>query len=291
MSSRPRINKRDALRNVRIGVSVSGSEDLDRLGLREGHCRAAIAEIARAVFMAGGNLVWGGSPDPQGDPARNYTALFLDEIGMFVASTPAAVSKRYKSLTVCLPESEHRRFDDAQLKKVDNALSARGELLCLDVAGRPSPYQERSSVETPDVAAALSAMRRYVAMETDARVLVGGKLAEYQGRMPGIVEEALETIKARKPLYVAGGFGGAALAVAQVLKVAEPSWAGLGLPQGLDCRALDELRTAIRKYPPVPDGLDYAQRRHLASTYRPGDIASLMAIGLGKIWPDGKPTR
>ena len=63
--------------------------------------------------------------------------------------------------------------------------------------------------ETPETRArGLTAMRRRMASDCSARVLLGGKVAGYGGAMPGIAEEALWTLAAEKPLYAIGGFGG-----------------------------------------------------------------------------------
>ena len=53
---------------------------------------------------------------------------------------------------------------------------------------------------------------------TSARVALGGKLHGYGGVLPGVAEEALLTLRADKPLYLLGGFGGASRAVLDVLR-------------------------------------------------------------------------
>jgi hypothetical protein len=78
----------------------------------------------------------------------------------------------------------------------------------------------------------MSAMRERQTGEVDARVVLGGKLgptksaapdgsravAWYSGRIPGVVEEALLTIKRGQPIYLCGAFGGAAAAIAALLE-------------------------------------------------------------------------
>jgi hypothetical protein len=56
-----------------------------------------------------------------------------------------------------------------------------------------------------------------MAKESDARVLVGGKQKGYLGYVPGIVEEAYYTLSAGKPIYLAGGFGGATKSLIDVI--------------------------------------------------------------------------
>lgn len=53
----PELVARDALRGITVGISVSDSADLSRLGLTPAHCELAVAELARAIFLAGGRIV------------------------------------------------------------------------------------------------------------------------------------------------------------------------------------------------------------------------------------------
>jgi len=50
-----------------------------------------------------------------------------------------------------------------------------------------------------------------------ARVLLGGKVERYSGFLPGIFEEALVTLEKQRPVYILGGFGGAAEKLAEAI--------------------------------------------------------------------------
>ena len=63
-----------ALRSRRVGISLSQSPDLARLGLLEAHVKLALGEIARAVLVSGGGLVWGGGLSSDG-----YTTFVATE--------------------------------------------------------------------------------------------------------------------------------------------------------------------------------------------------------------------
>jgi hypothetical protein len=65
----------DALKGVRLGVSVSESPDLTRLGFFEDHLRMALGEIARCVMVSGGTLGYGGHLSPDG-----YTTFLIHEV-------------------------------------------------------------------------------------------------------------------------------------------------------------------------------------------------------------------
>lgn len=64
---------------------------------------------------------------------------------------------------------------------------------------------------------ALSAMRRDLAGVCDARVCIGGASGNPERRLPGVLEEALFTYQAGKPLYISAALGGASKAMADAI--------------------------------------------------------------------------
>jgi len=95
----------------------------------------------------------------------------------------------------------------------------------------------RSARTALNAAVTLSAMRRLsmhaipiempdapseTAPRIDARVLLGGKADGYSGFVPGIFEEALLTLREKCPLYILGGFGGAAGILAEAILKNDP---------------------------------------------------------------------
>ncbi len=67
-------------------------------------------------------------------------------------------------------------------------------------------------------ARSLTAMREAMNKDVQARLVMGGKLQGFQGKYPGLVEEAYLALKEGKPLFLIGAFGGAANAVIKLLK-------------------------------------------------------------------------
>lgn len=113
--------------------------------------------------------------------------------------------------------------------------------------------------ETPraifNAAVTLSAMRRLsmTSMQIDvpggspepvppvsARILLGGKVESFSGFLPGLFEEALVTFESRRPLYILGGFGGAAEVLANAILEDR-------LPAGLGADWLIARNTALAK--------------------------------------------
>jgi hypothetical protein len=71
----------------------------------------------------------------------------------------------------------------------------------------------------------LTLMREKITELSQARLVIGGKLANFSGVIPGVVEEAYLSLKGGKPLFLVGGFGGAARAVCDQLRgVARPEF-------------------------------------------------------------------
>jgi SLOG cluster2 len=260
----------NALSGLRIGMSVSDSADLSRLGLTPMHCDLAIAELTRAIILAGGTIIYGGRLDPPG-----FTTIMLKEIRRYREDREA--------LIICVPHSEHRHHSAEELAGYERELTSSATLTLLDSTGTPVTPQKRPDSSTDDQAA-LTAMRRYVTRIADARVLVGGKLDKFRGTSPGIIEEAQFALQAEQPLYVAGGFGGAAAAVASVL-LTDTAWYPPDFPFEVvgHHSALSALAETAKANPIVDNGLTAARQQQLAATHRPGDIASIVVSGLAHV--------
>ena len=67
----------------------------------------------------------------------------------------------------------------------------------------------------------LTAMREYQRSSTDARVLLGGRVAEFNGRMPALAEGALVSLHAGQPVFLIGGFGGCTRDIAETIGLVE----------------------------------------------------------------------
>jgi hypothetical protein len=275
----PYLVAKDALLNVRVGISVSDSADLGKLGLNQRHLDLAVGEIARAVLIAGGTIIYGGRLKPTG-----FTQVLIDEVSRYA-------SPRH-SLTLCVALPEHIDMSNAELDAFDTALGIKGELQTLDGAGNPIRWKDREPSDktlTDDArVAAHSGLRRYLASQTQARIIVGGQLQKFKGAMPGVIEEVLYSVQDGQPVYLAGGLGGAAAAVAQKLEPGSFDWLPHGLPAGAtDDRVLDALEqlTSVidqRPWSLSDDGLSDEARQLLFCSHRPGDIASLAVFGLAE---------
>lgn len=269
----------DALDGATIAVSISDSPDLGTLGLTEDHVRFTLGEVARVVLRARGRLIYGGALK-----SGNYTDFLIDE------------NDRYghpDSLVITLPWHEHRSVPLSAIKRTQQAVSSRGRVVCLGPDGAEDPPdKDRGEDPAPDAGSvsrpdSLSTMRRSVTERADARLVVGGRLDNYQGKMPGVVEEALVSIQHEQSLYIVGGFGGAAALVARAVGLdnqewAPSTWADRARRSDLS-RALEALQGAVATHGLANTGLDSEERLMLSATPRPSEIASLVARGLGRL--------
>lgn len=271
----------EALAGVTVALSVSDTADLPRLGLHAKHAEYAVAEIARAVLTTGGNLAYGGRIRPSG-----FTQFLMHELRRY--------GVRGHRLTICVAHPEHRALTLSELKQLDETLEPSCRLRFLDPDGNEVDYRSGRD-ETPDpppdpdeAAAAYSAMRRYMTTISHARVVVGGQLAGFKGALPGIIEEVIATLRVSQPLYVAGGFGGAAALVARALDLGDASWLPDGVPDHDpdDPRIVDALATlravAADHRRALQPGLDDDATDRLTWSHRPGDIAAMLTLGLAR---------
>lgn len=282
-SDDPDLIPHDALNGVTVGISVSDSADLARLGLDVRHAELALGEITRAILIAGGTIAYGGRLKPSG-----FTQQLMNEVRRFGTARP--------SLTLYMASAEHRSMGRDELAQVDSELGTWGRLVTLDGNGVPTKWSDLQTEADPlpedSRASSYSGLRQHMAGNIHGRILVGGQLRGYLGAMPGLVEEALLAVDHDQPIYLAGGFGGAAAAVGRRLNADSFVWLPPGLPEGEDDTevqaALDRLEAlaAERAWSGWNDGLTPERRALLSASHRPGEIASLCVVGLATRFSD-----
>jgi hypothetical protein len=252
-----------------LAISVSESPDLARLGLTETHLRMALGEVARAVLIARGRLAYAGHLDPTG-----YTEFLVREIERY--------RSRDKPFTGYLPWPVHRTMDLTDIDHRKRQLGLLGEYVLLDVDGRPiddpeaTRGEEAAAVDEATAERALTAARKYTVRVTDGRLVVGGQRAKGMGRIAGVVEEVIESVRSGQPVFLAGGFGGATADMAVALGLDPEGW--LGIPDRRGDDGIAELLELVAEtgWTPQSNGLSMDQNRQLAVSYRASEIASFV---------------
>ncbi|SFD52231.1 hypothetical protein [Roseivivax sediminis] len=272
----------NALSGKQLGLSVSDSPDLDRLGLLDTHFRMTLGELARTVIIAGGSLYYGGHLQPGG-----ITNFLIEELHRY--------GRRDRPLKVCLAWTVHRAMTPEQIAEQKELLGLFGEIHFLSRDGDrlDGPVDEPVINDPPaeERARSLSALRAYITSGTSARIVIGGKRAGFQGVMPGILEEVMFALERRQPLYLAGGFGGATLDVIRHLRPEYAEW----FPLARDAPPPDERLVhglakiadvvAATSWDGFENGLSEDENLLLAASYRPSEIAGLVGKGMGHMLP------
>ena len=233
------------------------------------------------MLVSGGKLAYGGHLDPNG-----YTALLVQELQRY--------SRRDRPLRICLAWQEHRRLSAEEFDKNKQDIGLFGEIVCLDPEGHvidwnsgrgnnPQPVHDEALCQQ-----SLTALRSYMASTTNGRVLIGGRRHGFSGVLPGVLEEAIISLKHGQPLYLAGGFGGVTSDIVTALGVDDGSWLPAA-PDGPppDQRLVDGLKqvsalTSAGDWKGLENGLTIDENKQLAVTPRPTEIAALVSLGLGR---------
>ena len=216
----PATFERKSLNGLKVALSLSLPEAADLLasGIFAVHLQAAMIEIARNILSRGGIVAYGG--DLRDKAKYGFTRELFELVRAYKDLDRPALERirNYLAYPIAaeLPkEEESTLIELARFEKV----------LPPDVAaqfGLDSKLRQRIPDDTPENryirARCLTGMREAMAADTDARVVLGGRVSGQQGIYPGILEESCLTLRAGKPLYIIGAFGGCARAVIETIR-------------------------------------------------------------------------
>lgn len=263
-----------------VAVSISESPEMEILGLGPEHLDDAMTEVARHLLSLGARLSYGGDLRVKG-----FSNLLFE-----------LVSKHRRDLTE--PESGagvtnylawpvHVGMPTSAIIELSESLKGTADLVCLWADGAVMSLDERTSMgsrpslSAQDWAEGLTAMRERMLHTSRARVILGGRIANYKGRMPGVAEEALLSLRSGAPLFIIGGFGGCARHIAAALGIAQmfaddetASWSGL-----------DEFSNF--GHDDLHNGLSPDEAATMATTPHIDEAVTLLIRGLLRLSSDG----
>lgn len=211
VKSQPKQIKKKFLNGKSIAISVSENEDLEKLGFTVQHLNDITIEIARHIIANDGKALYGGDLRQNG-----FTTLFSELSNQYKRindDTSGFANYFVFPNTRQLTRSTRIHFlsKNIEIHEVEDPKS-----LAIDYN---SKYDPKTNIEHRYVfSECFKEMRIQMAKDCTARVLVGGKITNYLGYIPGVVEEALYTLKENKPLYIVGAFGGAAEKLIKLIK-------------------------------------------------------------------------
>lgn len=205
-----------------VAISISESPDMATLGLSEGHLQDAMAEIALRLLSSGTSLAYGG------DLRRHGFTELLFELVLRYRDHPQHTGQI--TVTDYLAWPVHIRMTEKELVSLSVEHEQSPHLVFLARDGARLEREQRLEIPAhePDDnewAEGLTAMRKIMCEQTYARILLGGRIENYKGCMPGVAEEALLSLRAGQAVFLLGGFGGCTRDIAETLGIIDP-WAG-----------------------------------------------------------------
>jgi hypothetical protein len=300
-----------------ICVSISQSDDLRRYGLSDEHFHTLTDEIHLYLLVAGLKIAYGGTLKGDFSKADNFTLRLFELVRTYsqLAKGVEAPPLEGAVLNVA-PWPLWLGYTDDEITDLFG-----GEIARYDPAPRPSlPWTDDEifpgSTENRPLpsdtprrryawARGLTLMRERITAQSQARLVIGGKLSGFSGLVPGLVEEAWLSVTQRKPLYLIGGFGGAARAVVDVIQGLErtdlsEAWTqekmtgyvpatDLYKQHGESFRSVEQMSTEIASEAKggianlLNNRLDEDENRELMYCTDPQRIAQLVLSGLGRI--------
>jgi hypothetical protein len=212
-----------------IALSISESDSPERYGVLREHLDAALLEISRHLLVRGASLAYGGHLGPDG-----YTTALFELVRAHQSMSgmpPVERIKNYVGWPTPLPSDATLRYlaRFIRVPRPDGVEALEPATFTTD----PAFFPPSSAARRYAWARGMTAMRETQTKEVRARIALGGKIGPtatatplptggrqvswYSGRIPGVVEEVLLSMRAGQPVYLCGAFGGATTLVTQLL--------------------------------------------------------------------------
>ena len=195
-----------------VSLSVSESDDSSQRGFPSSQVNRVTLQIVSALFGQGASVVFG--YDWREDGVMEAVYGFARQVQSPIPLSPAqAEAENEPLLRNLVPWPDKPYLTGPELEQLSSTLR-------VEQAGLPRELQaveadaHRGDPNNPLYrylrARGLTFLRRRLNDTSDVRFCIGGRRSRYDGRYPGIIEEAFLAVTDNKPLYVAGFLGGAA---------------------------------------------------------------------------------
>ena len=222
------------IKGMKVALSISEPDAPGRAGMFQEHIDAAMLEISRHLLVRGANLVYGGHLGSAG-----YTTVLFDLVRAHqrMSGLPP-VERIINYVGWPLPLTKEQRAN-LRYQATFERMDVPSDVAALDpkaFVSEPAFFPADSPARRYAWARGMTMMRERQTADMAARVAIGGKMgptetampgggkkvAWYSSRIPGVVEEILLSLKAGKPTYLCGAFGGATATVIALLKGVTP---------------------------------------------------------------------
>ncbi len=200
-----------------VGISISESEEMERLGFDRREMNRCVVRLSELLLAAGARLAFGHDWRPGGVMeavaalAVRYFNVRRNDEGRPLSEAPIINRVEWTRQPFL---AEVRRRDPGVAEEWPAEPPPMARLLegIVDARAARQPASSSSSHEQA-VADGLTEMRKELAELCHLRICLGGKVTGYSGRKPGIVEEAWLTLERGRPVLASTVFGGASRVV------------------------------------------------------------------------------
>lgn len=280
------ISKFSGLQKATIGLSLSDSSDIRCYGLDKEHLATFADDLSLYLLMAGLRLAYGGRIGHDGEQVDdiNYTVKLFSLVRSY---SPYA-----KNLDITMAPIINYVGWPIHLRYTDEDYKQYGQAAILEEIDKPDPLGISEEKLQPDDKGwfppnsperrfawgrGMTSMRMRMTKDITARVVMGGKLEKYVGIYPGVLEEALLMIKAKKPIYLIGMFGGASRLLIDVIEGNKRD----ELTTDWVCGHIDDFKDALQVY--KESGIEFltpGQIEKKLIEYAKQDLSAILNNGL-----------
>lgn len=182
--------------NISIGLSVSEIQD-NLIEKTNDNLAIMVIELCRYLVSMKMSIIYGGKIGL--NTKYNFLDILYDLVSNYSFNADSEhVIKNYYLDRFLIPDEEKVKYSPIiEFIEVSSVSEGDNEKIILGNS--------------------LRKLREEINKHCFAKVVVGGKVENFMGNMPGIIEEALIAIKAGTPVFLLGGFGGAAELIAKTI--------------------------------------------------------------------------
>lgn len=201
------------LKGKSVAISVSEAQNSDVLGYGTDMIRDLTIELSRHLLIAGANMVYGGDLRKGG-----YTELFSD-MSLQYKNYQGNVDRETFFFRNYFAWPIHLSFTKEMKLYYANSRVKPVFVECPEEykGDKYKPIAPVNNENNYIYALSLLKMRKQMETDTDARVILGGRTSGFSGFMPGVIEEFVQAVKVGHPIYLLGGFGGAASIITSLI--------------------------------------------------------------------------